>query len=232
MITKFSEFYNSSIGKKQIVAITGLILILFVVAHLAGNLFIYGGPSVYNAYAKKLASLRPFLNIVEAGLLLMFLIHMHVTATLVWNNYHARGSNRYVVSKPVGDRSIATVLMPYTGAFILAFVIWHLLDFTFVDQHGARSILPDGQSYGVYGIVYNAFMDPLHSTLYILAMISVGMHLSHGISSFFQTFGYNHPKQTVQIEKISNAIGFFVAATYSSMPVYILINSAKFKLLI
>jgi len=221
---------DSSIARKQTVAITGLILILFVIGHLAGNLFIFGGSTVYNAYAKKLASLRPGLYLIEAILLYVFCVHMYVTALLVLENIQARGSQRYAVSRDVGERSWATRLMPYTGTFILIFVIWHLLDFTFVDHEGPRSVLPDGQSYGLYGIVYNAFRDPLHSVLYILAMICVGFHLYHGIESFMQTLGFNDPIYASLIKKISQALAVVITVGYSSIPFYIFLDSQKFNL--
>lgn len=212
---------KSSIGKKQIVAATGLVLILFVIGHLAGNLFIYSGAEGYNHYAQKLASLRPGLYWVEFLLFIIFITHLFVTALLVLENIKARPI-RYASYKPSPDRSLAARLMPYTGTFIFLFVIWHLLDFTFIDKHGARSILADGQSYGLYGVVYNSFLNPVHSGFYILAMMCVGFHLAHGVQSFFQTFGFNHPVYFPWIKKISNAFGVLIALGYSLIPIYIL----------
>jgi len=211
---------QSSIGKKQVVAATGLILIGFITGHLAGNLFIFMGPEAFNGYAKKLAGLRPGLYLVEAALLSMFIVHLWLTASLVLENLQSRPV-KYRVFKAVGDRSWATRLMPFTGTLIVAFVVWHLLDFTFSDHHGARSILSDGKSYGLYGVVYNSFTDPAHSLLYVAAMIALGLHLSHGIQSFVQTFGFNHPRYTPVIKKISNGVGLFVALGYSSIPIYV-----------
>lgn len=216
-----AEFYRSSIGKKQVVAVTGLLLNLFVIAHLAGNLLIFLGPDVYNSYSKKLTSLRPGLYVVEFGLLWIFLVHLYTTAILVLENIKARGTT-YSVSQDTGSRSITARLMSYTGSVIFAFVLWHLLDFTFVDQHGPRSILADGKSYGLFGVVYNSFLDPVHSLLYVIAMIAVGMHLSHGIQSFFQTFGYNHPRYTPCIKRSSEFIAFVITIAYSAIPVAVL----------
>ncbi len=219
-----AQYLNSSIGKKQIVAVTGLLLIGFVLGHLAGNLLIYGGPDLYNAYAKKLASLRPGLYLIEFGLLGIFVAHMYVTALLVIENIQARGQARYSVSRPVGERSWATRLMPYTGTFLLAFIIWHLLDFTFVDHHGPGSIVR-GKELALYGVVYNAFADPWHSLLYVLAMFCLGLHLSHGIQSCFQTFGCIPSSREAVIAKISNGLGFLIAAAYSSLPIYVFFHN-------
>lgn len=223
-MNSFQQYFNSSIGKKQLVAVSGLILILFVIGHLAGNLFIYGGPEVFNAYSKKMTDLRPALYVVEIGLFIIFIIHLYVTAWLVWENIQARGKG-YAVYKPVGKRSLATRLMPYTGTAVLAFVIWHLWDFTFIEHTGPRSFMPDGAQRGLYAIVYNAFSNPLHSFLYIVAMIAVGLHLAHGVQSFVQTFGLNHPRYTPVIKKVSNTLGTLIALAYSSIPVYVLLDN-------
>ncbi|MBI5150209.1 MAG: succinate dehydrogenase cytochrome b subunit [Candidatus Omnitrophica bacterium] len=223
-----SSHSRSSIGKKQLVAATGLFLILFVVAHLAGNLFIYGGPEAFNGYAKKLVGLRPGLYFLEAALLVVFLIHLDATARLVLENLRARPTG-YRQGAPAGDRqghsaaggSFASRLMPWTGAVIVAFVIWHLLDFTFVDRDGPAGILPDGRSYGLFGVVYNSLGNPVHCVLYIAAMLCVGTHLSHGIQSFIQTFGLVGERRLPAVRRISNALGIAIALAYSSIPIYV-----------
>ena len=213
--------FNSSITKKQIVAVTGLLLIIFIIAHLGGNLFIYGGPKALNAYAHKLHSLGALLWVPRIGLLVVFLIHVIFTYLLVMENIKARGGlTRYAVHKPVGQRSLATRLMPYSGAYIFFFVIWHLMDFALVDQHGPRSFI-NGVSYGVYGLVFNAFANPVHGLLYIVAVCFLGLHLCHGVESFFQTSGYNHPKYTPMIKKTSHIFALLMVIGYSSIPVYV-----------
>jgi len=225
MTFSFSKDIKSSIGKKQIVAVTGLFLILFVIGHLAGNLIMYLGPEAFNKYAEKLAGLRPWLYIVEIGLLVIFVIHMWFTALIVIENRMARPIG-YAVHKSVGKRALDTRLMPYTGTILLAFVIWHIIDFTFVDKEGPLSVLADGRSYGLYGVVYNAFSDPLHSILYIIAMAALGLHLSHGIHSFIQTFGFSQPKYALMIRRTSNIVAAVITLAFSSIPVYILVKNA------
>lgn len=211
----------SSITKKQIVALTGLGLILFVIAHLAGNLFIYGGPVAFNGYADKLEGLGLFLKAAEYGLLLVFLTHIWLTASLVYENIKARrGLKRYAVDKPVGERSLATRLMPYSGTYLLLFIVWHLFDFDFADDTGVRSMIA-GKSYGLYGVVVNSFANPLHSVLYIIAMCFLGLHLAHGVESTFQTLGLRNPPA---FKKFSRYFAVLVAAAFSSIPVYVLIG--------
>ena len=218
-----NAYLQSSIGRKQIVAATGLLLILFILGHLAGNLLIYLGPEAYNGYSKKFMSLRPGLYLIEFALLWLFVVHMWVTATLVLENIKARGEKGYAVFKAVGNRSLATRLMPYTGTIILIFVITHLLDFTFVKHEGPNSLIY-GVDQGLYGLVFNTFKNPLHSLWYIIAVCCLGLHLSHGIQSFVQTFGYNHPTGTPLIRKLSNLLALAVTILYCSIPVYILLK--------
>ncbi|VAW19631.1 hypothetical protein MNBD_BACTEROID05-966 [hydrothermal vent metagenome] len=222
-MTKTNSFQNSSIGKKQIIAVTGLALILFVIGHLAGNLFIFSGAKAYIHYAEKLASLRPGLYVVEAMLVAIFVIHMCLTILLVCEKVRNRPVN-YAVRATKGERSVSTKLMAFTGTVVLGFVIYHLLDFTFINHDGPRSVLADGQSYGIYGVVINSFLDPIHASIYFVAMICVGLHLSHAIQSIFQTFGYNHPRYTPVLRKISNYIGAIVAGVYASIPLFVLVN--------
>ncbi|MCA9399316.1 MAG: succinate dehydrogenase cytochrome b subunit [Candidatus Omnitrophica bacterium] len=213
-----SSYFKSSIGRKQVVAVTGALLIGFVIAHLIGNLTFFLGPDVFNAYAKKLAHLRPALNVAEAGLLIIFLVHMCTTYTLVWENIKAR-QNKYSTYKPVGKRSLATRLMPFTGTLLLAYIIWHLIDFTFTDHHGVNATL-NGIDLGLYGVVYNAFSDPVHSILYIIAMLALSLHLSHGIQSVFQTFGLHGEKITPFAKNLSDGLALFICVMFSTIPMY------------
>jgi succinate dehydrogenase / fumarate reductase, cytochrome b subunit len=218
---------KSSIGKKQIVAVTGLMLVLYLVLHLAGNLLIFLGPSLFNLYAKTLAGFRPWLYLIEAALLLVFLTHIYVTVLLVLENIRASsGMVRYHVANSKGERSWATRLRTYSGLFILLFVVWHIFDFTLIDHYGPRSMI-GGKSLGLYGVVYNSFLNPIHSILYIIAMLSIGFHLAHGVQSCVQSFGYNHPKYSPMIRHIGNWFGVLIAFGFSSIPVYVLINGAR-----
>jgi succinate dehydrogenase / fumarate reductase cytochrome b subunit len=217
------ELFKSSIGKKQIVAITGLLLILFLIGHLIGNLLIYGGPDVFNGYAAMLAKARPVVFLIEMALLAVFITHILMTLWLVLENIKAAGVSRYAVKNKRAQRSLATQLRVYTGLFLMAFVIWHLFDFTFSNHEGPRSILLH-KSLGLYGVVYNSFLNPIHSLLYIIAMGCLGFHLAHGVQSLMQTFGFNDQKYAPMLHKVSNFFGIAIAVGFSSIPVYVLMR--------
>ncbi len=203
-------------------AVTGLLLVGFVVGHLAGNFLIFAGPDAFNGYAAKLASLRPGFLIVEFGLAAIFLGHVYVTMSLVIENKRARGTERYAVDKNAGDRTLGSRTMPYTGIIIFLYVIVHIFDFTFNLFKYDKTI--EGIDYGLYGLVYNAFSNPLHAGAYIFVMVVLGMHLSHAIQSLFRTFGFANPCCMNKIVTMSLCIGVGIAVLYSSIPVLILLN--------
>jgi succinate dehydrogenase / fumarate reductase cytochrome b subunit len=124
---------GSSIGKKLMMAITGLSFCGFLAAHLAGNLTIYGGKEAFNGYAEHLHSLGPLLTVAELGLLTCFLVHVITGRDPFSANLKARPV-RYAVNKTAGGRTFGSATMPYTGALLLAFIVFHLINFHFVDK--------------------------------------------------------------------------------------------------
>lgn len=204
-----------SIIKKQIVAFTGLNLVLFLIVHLSGNLLIYSGKEAFNAYADFLHDLGALLWVARIGLIAFFVIHIFFTILLVIENKKAR-QERYAVSKD-HKKSLAVKLMPLTGSILLLYVVLHLIDFTFKD----KSIYADG----LYELVVNTLSHPVHGLWYVIAMICIGFHLSHGIQSVAQTFGVANKKTLNKINKASVALGVLVGGGFASIPLYLLLIS-------
>lgn len=211
---------SSSIGKKQVVAITGLFLILFLIFHLSGNFLIYKGPDAFNAYAEFLENLGAIKWMARLGLIALFLIHIVFTAMVVIDNRKAR-PQAYEVVKPVMKRSWATRLMPYTGSVILLYLIFHLLDYTLADHSGQNSIV-NGQAMELYGLVYNSFQNPIRVAFYVIGMTAVGFHLTHAIQSVMQTFGFYHVRYTPIIKRVSLVLGIAIAVGFASIPFYMM----------
>ena len=202
--------FGSSIGKKWLMAITGLAFFGFLCMHLAGNLTIYKGGSAFNAYAQKLHSLGPILIIFELGLLAFAIIHVATGITLFVQNLKAR-SVPYKLDKPAGGRTFSSTWMPYTGFVILAFVIFHLLNFSFIDK-GQRTI---------FEIVSAAFSNPIYMIIYVFAMVVLALHIRHGFWSAFQTVGANHPKYMPAIMVLSIVVGLIFGFGFGLLPIYI-----------
>jgi succinate dehydrogenase / fumarate reductase cytochrome b subunit len=212
--------------RKQLVAVTGLVWIGFVITHLAGNLLIYAGPEAFNHYAEKLQGLGLLLWAARAGLLLSFVIHVYFTAVLTVENWKAAGA-RYAVRAAKGENSLAAKTMIYSSVVVFAFILLHLCDFTFGDKQGPPSIVhaPGGlMGLGLFGLVWNSFLKPWRALFYIVAMCSVGLHLAHGVESTFQTLGLHDERYTPWVKRASAVTGALVAAGFSSIPVYIMIR--------
>ncbi|OED34335.1 hypothetical protein AB834_06900 [PVC group bacterium (ex Bugula neritina AB1)] len=209
---------KSLIRIKQIIAVTGLFLIFFVVAHLAGNLTFFAGADVFNGYAKKLQNMRPFLNFFEFVLFLIFIFHMYLTVFLIIRKRKVRPV-KYSVQKSSAQRSFSSRLMTLTGPIIFIYIVLHLLDYTFSSHEGQATVV-NGKSLGLYGLVFNSFSSLRHSLWYIFSMVAVGLHLDHGFQSFFQTFGIYSSKYGGFLKKFSRIFSICITLSYVTIPIY------------
>ena len=203
----------SSIGKKLMMAITGLSFCAFLAGHLAGNLTIYAGQGAFDSYAEHLHSLGPLLTVAELGLLLFAVIHVFTGLTLFYQNTTARGG-RYAVNKKGGGQTIGSATMPYTGILLLVFVIVHLVNFHFVDKSNTT----------IFQIVSEKFTSPLWVVMYVVAMIIAAVHISHGFWSAFQSIGANHAKYMPIIMIFSIIFSLIVAVGFGLIPIYISVS--------
>lgn len=201
----------SSLGKKLMMAATGIAFLLFLCAHLIGNLTLYGGSHTFNAYAERLHSMGALLTVFNLGLIAFALIHISTGLVLFIQNLKARPT-RYQMDKPAGGRTWSSKTMPYTGILILCFVIFHLTNFTFVNKSDTT----------IYGIVSSAFTSPLYVAVYIIAVIVVALHVRHGLWSAFQTIGANHPKYMPALMIASVGFSLIVGMGFGVLPIYIL----------
>ena len=219
---------TTTVGKELIVGVTGILLVVFILGHLAGNLLLIVGPEAFNDYAEKLHSLGELIWLARLGLIVAFVAHISMAISLARVSAAARGTQRYEVEKSVGRKSAATRLMIISGVTILAFVLFHVYDFTLTgDPEGDRSFV-DGMgddSMGLYGVVFNSFANPLRSIFYIIAVCGVGLHLSHAIASVLSTLGVLTEKSTAKAELAAKVIGVIVAVGFSSIPIYVLIRA-------
>lgn len=220
--------FSTTVAKELIVGVTGLLLVLFVLGHLAGNLLLLLGPAAFNHYAEQLHNLGELIWIARLGLIVAFVSHVSMAISLALESAAARGTQRYEVEKSVGRKNLATRLMVVSGILILLFVLFHIYDFTITgDRTGDRSFVAGmgEESMGLYGVVFNSFADPVRSLLYILAVCCVGIHLSHAISAVAVTLGFLADKNTGKIEIAAKLIGIIVALGFSSIPLYVLLRA-------
>ena len=220
------SFLSSSIGKKVLMALSGLALSGFVLAHLAGNLLIFRGPGALNAYAAKLEHLGPWLWVPRAGLLAAIIVHIWTSVQLSLENRRAR-PQPYARFRPV-ETTLAARTMMATGILLLAFLIYHLLHFTFrvtnpeishgLDAFGRRD---------VYTMVVRSFQQPLLSLAYLLGVGAVCFHLSHGIASTCQTLGLNNERTLALVSQAGAWAAVLIFLGYSAIPLAALLGMVK-----
>ncbi len=214
--TRAPGFWQSTNGKKAVMAITGAILFLFVIGHLLGNLQVFDGPARLNAYGRFLHNLGELLWIVRGVLILCVVLHIVATVQLWARNRKARPVG-YKVKKSVAS-SYADRTMYWSGPIVLAFVIFHLLEFTAGTIHPESRFIPGD----VYHNVVAGFSVWWVSAWYIFSLILLGMHLRHGIWSMFQSVGLNHPRHTPVLKQAALWIAILITAGYISIPISVL----------
>jgi succinate dehydrogenase / fumarate reductase cytochrome b subunit len=203
--------FSSSIGKKQIMASTGLFFCLFLATHLVGNLTIYGGKGMFNAYAEHLHAFGPIINVIELALLFFAVLHISFGALLYFQNWRARPV-RYQVKKNAGGRTLTSTLMPYTGLYLLIYVILHLFTFHFADRSGRT----------LYQLVADVFSRPEYIVFYIFSMVVAALHVKHGFWSAFQTIGADHPKYMPLVQAVGWIFSLLVGVGFGSIPLIML----------
>jgi len=168
-------------------AASGLLLGGFMLVHLAENLLLFKGEAAYNGWVDLLLS-NPATPLLEIGLLFIFVAHI-ITGVWVRVEDFLNAPRGYEARKWQGGRTVGSATMLYTAAAILAYLVYHMLTFRFVDH-----------SMGFYQMVTSAFRSPVFTAIYIAGSVALALHLSHGMQSAFQTLGLNHPKYTPLIK--------------------------------
>jgi len=204
--------FNSTVGRKLIMGLTGLALALFVIVHLIENLLLYVGPEAYNGYVERLHSFGIFLTFAEIGLAAMVIVHAVMAIGISKSNRDARGSERYAMVRSKGDPSrsnVASRNMIITGLVILSFLVYHLIQFRF------GPVTAD-----LYSAVTTAFHDPICVGIYVAVMVFLGLHFRHGFWSAFQSLGAMTPQLSKPMYCLGLLIGAVLALGFISIPVW------------
>lgn len=184
----FCRFLRTQVGKKMLMALTGLSLSLFCLLHMAGNLLLFLGPEIYNLYSHKLTS-NPLLIPAELGLVVMACVHVGLGIQLTLENRAARPVD-YLSSAQNGPKGLSadTKYMILSGVLLGIFVIFHLFSFKYGPHYRAHY---EGQEVrDLHRLVTENFRSSLFSAWYFFALIILGIHLSHGLKSFAQSLGF------------------------------------------
>jgi len=215
------NFAKSSIGAKVVMGVTGVMLIGFVVMHMIGNLQVFLGPDVLNAYGKMLHDLGGLLWVARFGLIGAVLLHIVSGLRLASLNKAARPV-RYVNEATV-QASFASRHMKLTGLVLLAFIIYHLLHFTLGVTHPDHvGTVGDTGVKDIYKMVVMGFQQPAVSVSYIIAMILLGLHLNHGASSLFKSLGLRNEKYNSMLDKVGPTLAAIVVLGNCAMPIAVM----------
>lgn len=209
-----TRFLRSSIGKKISMALTGLLLVGFLVSHLLGNLTLFADDTGqrFADYAAGLRSFGPLLWVAELVLLALFLAHIGFAVQVTLDNRRAR-PQRYAVNASRGSKTLASSTMWLSGAVVLLFVIVHLVNFRF-DGAFPESPAP---------LVKRTLSSPLVASVYLVGIAALTLHLSHAIQSALQTLGLNHPRWNPLRRRLSVALALVLGLGFAAFPIYALI---------
>ncbi len=225
-MSRWQSFFRSLVGKKAIMAVTGLILFLFVVAHLLGNLKVFEGPAKFNAYAAGLRAigapiLGPSQFLWAARIVLLASVLAHIWAA-------ALVTRASLTARPVGYHALAATETTYAartmrwgGVIILLYVIYHLLDFTF------GTVNPDFVPGDVYHNVLASFHVWPVALAYVVAMLAVGLHIYHGVWSALQTLGLHRAPVDRWRRGVAGAVAAAITLGYVAIPVSVLTGALR-----
>jgi succinate dehydrogenase / fumarate reductase, cytochrome b subunit len=209
-----SRFWRSTIGKKVVMAVTGIVLVGYILAHATANLLIFVGASALDAYAAKLRTMPLLLWGVRALLLVSVVLHVVAAAQLAARTRSARPTPYHRLEPQTS--SAASRTMRWGGVAILLFVVYHILHFTTGQAH------PDFVHLAPYHNVTTAFRVWWVAAIYIAAMVALAMHLYHGTWSMFQTLGIEHARVNIARRRLATVLAVLVPLAFATVPIAVL----------
>ena len=222
-----SNTLTSSIGRKLVMALTGLFLCSFLIVHLVGNFQLLAGDEgvKFNLYARFMTTF-PVIKVISYGLYTGFLLHIIQGFLLIAKNKKARGANNYAYSKPDANSSWASRSMGLLGTIILLFLVGHMAQFWGKMHFGEMPMVPiEGEEYkDLYKVVVSAFEQIWIVALYVIAMLALGFHLWHGFQSAFQTLGLNHKKYSPFIKLFGYGFAVIIPIGYAAIPLIMFLS--------
>jgi succinate dehydrogenase / fumarate reductase cytochrome b subunit len=222
----FKSVFWSTVGKKLVIAVSGLGIFLFVIIHLLGNLtLLTGNPDTFNAYSHKLTSLGPILYFLEFLLAAAFLFHMTLAVWTTLKNWGTR-SNNYVVLKSAGKESkktISSTTMIYTGTVIIIFTVLHLITFKYGPgiAQGYFTYINGEKMRDLYRLVLEVFHKQWYVIWYVAAMVFLGFHLRHAFWSGLQSLGANNQKLSPYLYGAGLVFALMLAFGFIFIPLWV-----------
>jgi len=219
LMATFRRLFSSSVGTKLLIGLTGLLLFLYLILHLAGNALIFAGPEIFNEYSHALIS-NPLIIPIEIALLLVFVIHVYKAITNYVGNQAARPVG-YELKRYAGHtsrKSFASSTMIWSGLVVFLFIVIHVKQFKYGAWYQTAS---DSPIRDLARTEYEVFAQPAWVAFYVIATLLVGLHLRHGISSGFQSIGVDHPIYTRRLTRWGIAFAILIGGGLAFIPIWI-----------
>lgn len=214
------QLLTNTVGRKVLMGSSGILMVLFVVVHLLGNSSIFVGPDGINAYAEKLHSLGPLVWVFRAVMLALLLVHAWFGITLTLENSAANPA-KYAVNRKL-KATFSSETMIWTGLLLLAFLVYHLLQFTVrITPDVVKGVDLKGR-YDVFTMVVTSFRNTSIVLIYVAAMVALFLHLNHGIQSFFQTLGLGNDRTLPTYGALGKLLSVIFLVGYCAIPVTII----------
>jgi succinate dehydrogenase cytochrome b subunit len=222
-MSRFRRAFSSSVGTKLLIGLTGLALFAYLILHLAGNAMIFAGKDVFNAYSHALIS-NPLIIPVEIGLLLIFLLHVYKAGRMWLDNRRARpvAYERKEYARHTSRKSFASSTMIASGLITLLFVLVHVKQFKYGAWYQTVAADPIRD---LYRTEVEVFRHPGWVVFYVACTVIVGLHLRHGISSGFQSIGFDHPLYTRRLTVLGIVFAIIIGGGLALIPVLVYLRS-------
>ena len=207
--------FDTSVGTKLLIGVTGLFLVLYLIIHIVGNVMFVFGPGVFNAYADLLGG-NPLIPVIEIVLLAGFVVHIYKTVRMFLRNQDARPVG-YVQKRRAGPpsrKTLASTTMIITGLWLVVFLIIHVRTFRFSAHPETPAGIVD-----LYRVETEALASPLALAFYAISMVIVGSHLWHGVSSGFQSLGFDHPRWTPRLVTFGKVFAVVIAGGFIAIAI-------------
>lgn len=218
-MSTFRRVFFSTVGTKLLIGLTGLALFAYLILHLAGNALIFAGPEIFNEYSHTLIS-NPLTIPIEIALLLIFLVHVYKAVTNYIGNQRARpvGYEEKRYAGHTSRKSIASSTMIWSGVVIFLFILIHVKQF----KYGAwYQTVSENPVRDLARTEFEVFAQPLWVALYVVATLLVGLHLRHGISSGFQSLGFDHAVYTRRLTRWGVAFAILIGGGLALIPIWV-----------
>ncbi len=213
------EFLKSTVGRKYLMGATGLVWMGFVLTHMAGNMLILVSADLYNSYGHAIVSNKPLLYGAESVLILALIVHVVCAISLTLKNKSSRQTRYAMTPSGVKGSSWASNYMAVQGSLVLAFIILHLITFKYGQEY--KTVVGGVEMRDLHKLVLEVFQNPAYVAWYIVSLLLLMFHISHGAGSVFQSFGFLERKMQHGIKKFAWAYAIIVVGGFLSQPLYV-----------